>query len=355
MTENEINQKYANNIYYKKNPEMFMWLISYIEKYPAKSCCKVISRKYRLRHIPHNADIEHLMKWIVKMTTQFNFDIEIQTRIYCIVNNIESLDQFPKCKTCGKPIIQNVITFGKGFGQLQYCCSKCRANNPEYKKKFLEDRMTKFGNIFGDPNKIVITRIARHGRKNLKLSESLKKTYKERKNEIQKKKEETLLKNYGVRSPMLSSELRSRQNVRIMYNEKKFDSMAELAFYIWLVENNIQFDFQVDAGFTFLFNGKTHMYFPDFKIGDLYFEIKGDHFFKEDGTMQNPYDHSQDALYEAKHQCMLEHDVIILRSNEYQMFELYIQQKYGCNYLKQFKVSKKQVNNDCNEERNQRQ
>jgi len=93
--------------------------------------------------------------------------------------------------------------------------------------------------------------------------------------------------------------------------------MAELAFYIWLVENNIPFDFQVDAGFMFSFDGKNHTYFPDFKIGDLYFEIKGDHFFKEDGTMQNPFNHSQDGLYEAKHQCMIAHDVIILRSNEY--------------------------------------
>lgn len=284
MNEEDIEQKYKDNVYYKHNPEMFMWLESYIQRYPANSCCKVISRKYRLRHIPYNADIEYLMNWIVKMTQHFNFDIELQTRIYCIMNNIESLDQFPRCKTCGKIIVKNVTSFRQGFGQIQYCCAKCRANNPEYKKKFLENRMTKFGNIFGDIKKIVTTRISRHGRKNPKLSESLKKAYRERKTEIQKKKENTLLKNYGVCSPMLSPELRSRQNIHIRYDGKKFDSMAELAFYIWLVENNIPFDFQVDAGFMFSFDGKNHTYFPDFKIGDLYFEIKGDHFFKEDGT-----------------------------------------------------------------------
>ncbi len=105
MTEDEIEQKYKDNVYYKRNPEMFIWLMSYIQRYPANVCCKVISRKYSLRHIPRNADIEHLVKWIVKMTTQFDFDIEIQTRIYCIVHNVVSLEQFPHCKTCNNPII----------------------------------------------------------------------------------------------------------------------------------------------------------------------------------------------------------------------------------------------------------
>ena len=81
------------------------------------------------------------------------------------------------------------------------------------------------------------------------------------------------------------------------------------------------------------------MYFPDFKIGDKCFEIKGDHFFKEDGTMQNPYDHSQDLLYEAKHQCMLKnHVIIILTSSAFiKRIRQYINNKYGKKYLKQFK------------------
>ena len=40
---------------------------------------------------------------------------------------------------------------------------------------------------------------------------------------------------------------------------------------------------------------------PDFKLNDKFVEPKGAHFFKEDGTMQNPFDHTQDAHYEAKH------------------------------------------------------
>ena len=111
------------------------------------------------------------------------------------------------------------------------------------------------------------------------------------------------------------------------------------------------------TGWGFEVNGDKvkHRYFPDFKIGDLIFELKGDQFFNENGIMQNPYDHSQDKCFAEKQKCMMKNNVILLKSSEYQMFELYVKQKYGCNYLKQFKVSKKQVNNDCNEKRNQRQ
>lgn len=45
--------------------------------------------------------------------------------------------------------------------------------------------------------------------------------------------------------------------------------------------------------------------------GQLY-EIKGNQFFEGD-KMINPYDRGQDGLYEAKHQCMLNNGVIILK------------------------------------------
>ena len=66
-------------------------------------------------------------------------------------------------------------------------------------------------------------------------------------------------------------------------------------------------------------------------------EVKGDHFFKEDGTMQNPYDHSQDGLYEAKHQCLLSNDVEVWRHQQYHIYIDYVKDKYGKDYLKSFK------------------
>ena len=61
--------------------------------------------------------------------------------------------------------------------------------------------------------------------------------------------------------------------------------------------------------FDYVFNGKAHKYFSDFKVGDKLYEIKGDHFFK-DGKMVCPYrDMSwsdeqyllECSKYEAKH------------------------------------------------------
>ena len=48
--------------------------------------------------------------------------------------------------------------------------------------------------------------------------------------------------------------------------------------------------------------------------GKLY-EVKGDQFFDGD-KMINPYDRSQDGLYEAKHQCMIKNNIIILKEND---------------------------------------
>ena len=50
--------------------------------------------------------------------------------------------------------------------------------------------------------------------------------------------------------------------------------------------------------------------------------------------MQNPYDHSLDPLYEAKHQCMLANNVKIIKVSEMKDVLDYICSKYGKNYLK---------------------
>ena len=82
---------------------------------------------------------------------------------------------------------------------------------------------------------------------------------------------------------------------------------------------------------------------PDFLVDGHYVEIKGDHFFKKDGTMQNPYDHRQDGLYEAKHQCMLQNSVKIMRVSEMKDIVDYVSCKYGKSYLKQFRRCAKKV------------
>lgn len=68
-----------------------------------------------------------------------------------------------------------------------------------------------------------------------------------------------------------------------------------------------------DIFFEFKLDNKVHRCFPDFKLeGELY-EIKGDQFVdKETGKWIDPFNNKKDALYEAKHQCLLENSVNII-------------------------------------------
>ena len=122
---------------------------------------------------------------------------------------------------------------------------------------------------------------------------------------------------------------------KYQYDGLMFDSSIEIAYYIYMKDHKTEI-LRANTSFQYEFDGKIWHYIPDFYLPQLdqYVEIKGDHFFKEDGTMQNPYDHSLDPLYEAKHQCMLANNVKIIKVSEMKDVLEYICSKYGKNYLK---------------------
>lgn len=158
--------------------------------------------------------------------------------------------------------------------------------------------------------------------------------------EVQAKCRSTLWRNYHVTHNMQIPEVRSSSKKHYQFDNKQFDSAPELAFYIWLKDNNIEFEYQPGVSFEYEHDGKTHFYYPDFKIDDLLFELKGLQFFEDKDPTKRmicPWDRSQDALYEAKHQCMLANNVVILTTSQYEMFILYVKSRYGTGYLKQFK------------------
>lgn len=69
-----------------------------------------------------------------------------------------------------------------------------------------------------------------------------------------------------------------------MYNGIIFDSAPELAFYIWLRDHSIQFEYQPkDHLIKYEVDGVIHTYYPDFFLikENLIVEIKGDWFFKK--------------------------------------------------------------------------
>lgn len=98
---------------------------------------------------------------------------------------------------------------------------------------------------------------------------------------------------------------------KIKFDDKLFDSRPELELYILLKYLNVNFEYH-PAGIKYLFDGKEHIYYPDFLIENRYVEIKGRHFFDESGNFICPYDRNKDLQYKAKWDCMMSNKVIII-------------------------------------------
>lgn len=152
----------------------------------------------------------------------------------------------------------------------------------------------------------------------------------------------TFKKNYkekfGVEWSSQNPLVRRKQATKYKYENINFDSKPEIAYYIWLKDNNIDFEFQPNVKFEYLYENKLYYYIPDFKVENEYIEIKGLQFFKNydiNETMINPFDRTQDAKYEAKHQCMIKNNVKILTDTK--IYENYVKNKYGRTYLDSFK------------------
>lgn len=152
----------------------------------------------------------------------------------------------------------------------------------------------------------------------------------------------TFKKNYkekfGVEWSSQNPLVRQKQATKYKYENINFDSKPEIAYYIWLKDHNIDFEYQPNVKFEYLYENKLHYYMPDFKVENEYIEIKGLQFFKNydiNETMINPFDRTQDDKYEEKHQCMIKNNVKIITN--FDTFIKYIQNKYGKDFLDDLK------------------
>lgn len=203
--------------------------------------------------------------------------------------------------------------------------------------------------------------------------------------EIKNKREQTLLKNYGVKNSFLSDivkekikqtnlerygvenvfasdiikekiqnyniekygvkyitqvpEFQNKIHFKYKFENMVFDSSWEIAYFIWLKDKNISFEYRPNIRFKYIVKNEEHYYYPDFLVNDKIIEIKGDQFLDEN-TMICPWDETKNEIYAAKYQCMIDNNVIILRSDDIKPILNYIKEKYGCDYLKQFKIEK---------------
>ena len=149
---------------------------------------------------------------------------------------------------------------------------------------------------------------------------------------VKDKKRNTCIKHYGVDNYAKTREchkLMHKSYTNPKYPDMTFGSSWEFLVYEFLLEKHIEFQYQPSISFEYEYDGKVHTYHPDFMVGDKIFEVKGDNFFrinestgKEEmylpwkGKLSDDEYKYMCCLYEAKHQCMLSHNVIILRESD---------------------------------------
>ena len=266
----------------------------------------------------------------------------------------------PVCKQCGAKL--NYYSLNVPF--QMFCSRSCSNNNEKTKFHLRQTCLAKYGVTNTAKAECVKQAYRDHmehkygkgilnafqAKEVIKQAQSTKlakygsKTFNNR-----RKSEVTCLEKYGVENISQVDHVRHKQSYRYTYNGMAFDSAPEIAFYIWLndVKDIIDIDFEYSppVKFEYFLLDKKHVYMPDFRIGDHYFEIKGDHFFK-DGKMICPYRrkdwtdefyYSICAVYEAKHQCMIDNDVTILMSSDYKFFIDYVAENYGREHISTFK------------------
>ena len=143
----------------------------------------------------------------------------------------------------------------------------------------------------------------------------------------------TTFEHYGVKHYAQSFEYHKNRKHKFeskKYPGNRFDSTWEVKVYEFCRNNNIPIEYSPKISYPYEYDGRRWTYHPDFLINGKVYEVKGDNFFKIDEStnkeiMINPYrkpewtDEIYDwecRKYEAKHQCMLANNVVILRGKD---------------------------------------
>lgn len=163
---------------------------------------------------------------------------------------------------------------------------------------------------------------------------------------FRRKAARTMVERYGVAYSGQSAEIRRRSRQKYFLDGMYFASAPEVAFYIWHRDGGIPIQCQPDCGLAYEHRGAVHAYHPDFQVGDVLYEIKGDQFANPDGTWRNPYrDPSwtderyadECAKYEAKRRCCARNGVMVLYRSDYAQYVEYVRRRYGRGYFKSLK------------------
>lgn len=396
------------NVYWNDNSSNFLELKEIIERNPklfgkilhGTGCYKTCYRADR--------DKRSLLKWILAVTSKLSENHSLGTRCYWILNG---LVDFPVCEICGKKSNYEKMDVNVFKGYPLGCSNKCRQKHPlvllkkeqtcldrfgvrsvwqaeEIKEKNKNLHLKNYGVDVPSKSQIIIERskqrcLEKYGVlnaggthkslekikitnkltkgvewsfQNQTVKEKIKKTLVQnygvscfpKSSKFKELSRQTSLEHYGVEHPMQSHEVHQKSRKKYNFDGFQFDSAPEVAVFIWLKDHKIDFEFQPNISFNYLFAGKTHKYFPDFKISGKLIEIKGDHFFDLSGKMICPFKNKfwsdedykhQCEKFEAKHQCMILNQIEIWTSANYNFYIDYVEENYGSNFLKSLKLT----------------
>lgn len=383
--------EFQNNSYKQNFPEMFTCLVDLIDKSAASSISRIVT-----------ASKHELKQWIVAATQKLEDGRPMSERLYWILHDLHDFPKCanPKCQNylSDKHYFKNIcVGYQKHCcnhcGQLDPNTTNLKKSttfmnhgdpnfrnkektrqryvenygtshpmkSEKFKSKLVEDHLLKFGKSWyfettEFKKKSLATLQKNYGQDvvNPFQVESIKREMQRHwldiygvdnptKNPAIVKKvmdsfHSTMLRTYGVYWPMHSHELFVKSKRKLSYAGIQFDSYPEIAYYIWLRDKKVEFEFQPNISFEYEHNGTKHFYYPDFYLLETneIVELKNSNTFDDNGKMICLYDRSLDALYEAKHQCMLANNVRLILTEEYQTFINYVEQKYGVH----FKVEK---------------
>lgn len=300
-------------------------------KYGIKETILILSSGIKKPRNTINVDYKYkvymtsiLIPWIYAKTSILNscdFNVKMPTRLYWIANGLVN---FPKCqrKECNNALglHKNVLSYTRGYHK--HCCLAC-------------------------VNKDQITRD--------KIKATNKRLYGDENYNNREQNNATCLRKYGVKNGGGTSIAHQKMHRKYIYENKYFDSAPEIALYIWLKDNNFEFEYQPDFPLYYMFEGKKYAYYADFLIkeSNMLIEIKGDQFFNKNGILFCPFrkktwtdEHYAkiNKRYAAKHQCMIQNGVVIMKHKDYSYFVNYVERKFNKDYLKQFRVNRKKDN-----------
>jgi len=278
------------------------------------------------------------------------------------------------CSSCGKEVNITKYRFKERNGVV--LCRKCSINNtyknnPEKLKIANEKRIQTVLKTYGCENvaqnkeiqeKWINTKLKRTGYKgafaDLKWINKIEEQ--SHSEEANKKRKNTCLNRYGVEHHMKNKNISSHlfdnykektgydcpmHNPEIIkknhkkgyvYNNLFFDSSWELAYYIYLIDFNINFEYHPKNYIEYLDNNnKKHVYQPDFIVNNEFQEIKGDQFFNDKNEPWDPYHKN---FWWEKYNCLVNNNIKILKHSDIKQYINYVKKQYGNKFFKLHRI-----------------